>query len=469
MKHIATTAALQRLTLAGGLVAVAGLAGAFSPALRVGAQPPEANSQTSAGSATPEPQANVVTKSVSTRATITGNGTAGRIPKFTGASTIGNSALIQKSGNIGIGTSSPANKLTVIASSGSGVYGASTGTNGNGVVGEANNGTAAYGVWGKSSGGRGVNGSSSTGQGVNGISSSGVGVFGTSSSSDGVASQSGGSGKSGVYGFNSHSAGYGVFGRNTANGNYGYLGGARGVYGHSSGTAVRGESSGGSLSSTGVSGTAAIGTGVSGYCGSGIGVYGASNSGTGIYGKSVSGKAGYFTGNVQITGNLTKGSGSFKIDHPLDPGHKYLSHSFVESPDMMNIYNGNAATDAKGFAIVTLPDYFTALNRDYRYQLTCIGVFAQAIVSSEIKDNRFTIRTDKPNVKVSWQVTGIRRDVYARDHRIRVEEDKGKERGYYLYPAGFGQPKTKGIEYARHPNLMKQRKERLARQLTLQK
>ena len=68
-------------------------------------------------------------------------------------------------------------------------------------------------------------------------------------------------------------------------------------------------------------------------------------------------------GNVRITGNVSKGSGSFKIDHPLDPENKYLSHSFVESPDMMNIYNGTVTTNAKAEAAVSLPDWFEALNQ----------------------------------------------------------------------------------------------------------
>jgi hypothetical protein len=143
-------------------------------------------------------------------------------------------------------------------------------------------------------------------------------------------------------------------------------------------------------------------------------------------------------GNATITGNLSKGGGSFKIDHPLDPENKYLYHSFVESPDMMNIYNGNVTTDKRGLAIVTLPDYFEALNRDFRYQLTVIGQFAQAIVAREVKDKQFTIKTSTPNVKVSWQVTGIRQDAYANKHRIPVEEEKkGNERGTYLYPEAF--------------------------------
>ncbi|MDQ3133217.1 MAG: hypothetical protein M3Q76_00220, partial [Acidobacteriota bacterium] len=168
--------------------------------------------------------------------------------------------------------------------------------------------------------------------------------------------------------------------------------------------------------------------------------------------SNTTGHAGFFNGRVTITGNLSKGGGSFKIDHPLDPANRYLSHSFVESPDMMNIYNGNVTTDAKGRAVVTLPAYFTALNSDYRYQLTVIGKFAQAIVASEIKDNRFIIKSNKPRVKVSWQVTGVRQDAYANAHRIKIEEEKtGDERGTYLHPEAFGQPATKGVKHVRHP------------------
>lgn len=145
--------------------------------------------------------------------------------------------------------------------------------------------------------------------------------------------------------------------------------------------------------------------------------------------------AGDFSGNVRVTGMLTKGGGSFKIDHPLDPKNKYLSHSFVESPDMMNIYNGNITTGANGEAIIELPAYFEALNRDFRYQLTVVGQFAQAIVLEKIKGNFFRIKTDKPNVEVSWQVTGVRKDKFAEEHRIKVESDKPEaERGTLQNP-----------------------------------
>jgi len=161
---------------------------------------------------------------------------------------------------------------------------------------------------------------------------------------------------------------------------------------------------------------------------------------------------GTFAGSLTVTGKLVKGSGSFKIDHPLDPANKYLSHSFVESPDMMNVYNGNIVTDRRGLATVALPDYFEALNRDFRYQLTVIGQFAQAIVAQEIDKNHFVIRTSKPGVKVSWQVTGIRQDAYANADRIPVEEQKpAGERGYYLHPDAFGQPASRSVAAANKP------------------
>jgi trimeric autotransporter adhesin len=130
--------------------------------------------------------------------------------------------------------------------------------------------------------------------------------------------------------------------------------------------------------------------------------------------------------------------GAFKIDDPLDPANKYLYHSFVESPDMMNVYNGSVTTDKHGMAVVALPDYFDALNRDFRYQLTAIGTFAQATVAKKIENNHFAIRTSKPGVEVSWQVTGIRHDAYANAHRVQVEEQKPpREQGHYLHPELF--------------------------------
>jgi hypothetical protein len=214
----------------------------------------------------------------------------------------------------------------------------------------------------------------------------------------------------------------------------------------------------------GVSQTGSIG--VAGFAYNGVGILGSSFNGTAVSGLADTGLAGDFLGDlavskdVSIIGTLAKGGGSFKIDHPLDPANKYLYHSFVESPDMMNIYNGNITTDENGDAVITMPDYFEALNREFRYQLTVIGTFAQVIVASEIKGNRFAIKTNAPNVKVSWQVTGVRQDAWANKNRIPVEVEKEKkERGYYLHPEAHEQPEEKSIEWARNPKMMQQLKE----------
>jgi len=321
--------------------------------------------------------------------------------------------------------------------------------------------------------------SDSTGPGaaaVNGSEAAGTGqVYGL----DGFTSSVGPL-AAGVYGSEGASTGqvYGVSGTTNSTGNfsagvYGFEGAATGQV-----AGVNGSTNSTSLGAAGVSGyegattttgqvygviggtAASNGAGVFGFNNStvaGIGTAGqsASANGVGIYGINIGGGlAGGFQGNVQVTGNLnvsgtvSKGGGSFKIDHPLDPANKYLSHSFVESPDMLNVYNGNVTTNQRGVAVVILPEYFEALNRDFRYQLTVIGRFAQAIVANKIAHNRFVIRTNKPGVEVSWQVTGVRQDAFANAHRIPTEEAKPpQEQGKYLYPELFGAPQEQAVGY----------------------
>jgi len=164
-------------------------------------------------------------------------------------------------------------------------------------------------------------------------------------------------------------------------------------------------------------------------------------------GLNVSGD-GNVTGNFSIGGTLSKGAGTFKIDHPLDPENKILYHSFVESPDMMNIYNGVVQLDANGEATVQLPNYFEALNQDFRYQLTAMGrPQPNLYIADEVNYNMFRISGGRPNAKVSWTVTGIRHDVFANAHRVIPEVMKTEaERGYYLHPVERGEPLTKSIE-----------------------
>ena len=176
---------------------------------------------------------------------------------------------------------------------------------------------------------------------------------------------------------------------------------------------------------------------------------------------AINGLAGKFNGDVQVTGVLSKGGGSFKIDHPLDPENKYLSHSFVESPDMMNIYNGVASLDNTGEAVVEMPEWFGTLNRDFRYLLTAVGAPMPGLyIAEEMNNNRFKISGGMAGMKVSWQVTGIRQDAWANQNRIKVEESKSeRERGYYLHPEAFGKDEERGVNWANHPELMRELKQ----------
>lgn len=292
-----------------------------------------------------------------------------------------------------------------------------------GMMGQAANCALAYGVWGSAQ-----NGSSNT-----------IGVIGDANLTSGTIA-TGVEGQA-FGGSNANKGVNGVAGKPGANWNYG----------------VMGQGQDAAIGNIGVFGACNTNTGwkrgVSGSAqgtGTNYGTYGSAQGGTtnyGVYGTVTgSGYAGYFDGDLHTTGTLSKAAGSFKIDHPLDPENKYLQHSFVESPDMMNIYNGNITTDADGMAVVTMPEYFSVLNKDFRYQLTVMGQFAQAIVLEKLADNSFTIKTDKPEVEVSWQVTGIRHDPYAQANRIEVEVNKPtSEIGTLMHPKLYGQPDSKKI------------------------
>jgi hypothetical protein len=388
---------------------------------------------------------------------LTGGGTSGNVTLNLNTANIpllaaNNTFTGNQTVNGSLTTTGFVSAAAVSASSTNGAY-AVTGNDGSssgsiGVAGISTNGTGVY------------------GNGVTGTSGIGVtfGMYASASNGDGIVAFGAGADNSGVYGSSSGSNGNGVYGTGVT-GVYGN-GSSYGVYGNGSTYGVYGN--GGSY-------------GVYGY-GTAAGVYAVSNTGDGIYTKAGTGGvaldtvntgsgygliagtsggwAGWFNGNVDVDGNLSKAGGSFKIDHPLDPANKYLYHSFVESPDMMNIYNGTVTTDAQGDAVVSLPDWFETLNRDFRYQLTVIGQFSQAIVASKVANHQFTIKTDKPNVEVSWQVTGIRQDAWANAHRIPVEQEKPEvERGFYLHPELYGAPEEKGVLWANAPKAMKQWKE----------
>jgi hypothetical protein len=199
-------------------------------------------------------------------------------------------------------------------------------------------------------------------------------------------------------------------------------------------------------------------TGVLGYAGGGNGVnYGvqgtaySGNVGYGVYGYASANNvnwAGYFNGDVTVTGTLYGGTPAFRIDHPLDPEASYLAHAGVQSDEMVNVYSGNVVLDARGEASVEMPDWFEVLNSDFRYQLTCIGGYAPVYVAETISGGRFVIAGGEPGMTVSWQVTGVRHDPVAVASGFAVEQDKHPhEQGKYMHPEAYGKPETAAVHY----------------------
>ncbi|HZU25397.1 MAG TPA: hypothetical protein VFA04_07735 [Bryobacteraceae bacterium] len=131
-------------------------------------------------------------------------------------------------------------------------------------------------------------------------------------------------------------------------------------------------------------------------------------------------------GDVLVNGALqVTGVKNFRIDDPLDPVHKQLFHASIESSEMKNLYDGTVRLNAHGQATVELPKWFEALNGDFRYQLTAIGRQAPGLyVRETVHDGHFVIAGGKPGMQVSWQVTGIRHDEWARQHPMSVEVEK---------------------------------------------
>jgi trimeric autotransporter adhesin len=369
------------------------------------------------------------TQTINNITAITGTNANGVLQVTNTATSGGNPAIVGTTNS----TSSSAVKGFASATTGktNGVYGANASTSGNGVYGTGANGVAGLSTICCGAGGVFTGFDAPFGSGENGT----AGVLATGGAADPDGS----------------TAGDGLD-----------------AYGGNGDFADSGSDGGNGVTAVGGGSDPSQTSGVDGLGGSFTGGSSAGYGGDGVDGIAGSGYAGNFTGDVNIGGSLSKAGGSFKIDHPLDPANKYLYHSFVESPDMMNVYNGNVVLDTNGEAVVDFPEWFGVLNRDFRYQLTCIGGFAPLYVAEKINNNHFKIAGGKPGLEVSWQVTGIRQDAWANAHRIPVEEEKEPRlRGYYIHPELYGAPPEKQIEWARHPQMMKKMQQ--ARQAQLQR
>lgn len=148
---------------------------------------------------------------------------------------------------------------------------------------------------------------------------------------------------------------------------------------------------------------------------------------------------------VEIMGSLAvSGDKNFRIDHPSDPMNKWIVHYCTESKEPLNAYSGIVITDGKGYAWVELPDYFDLINKNPRVQLTIMEDnesedFALAKVIGPIAGNGFKVRTNLPNIKVSWRVEALRNDPRERrQERKDIIEKPFNRRGKVYYPELYG-------------------------------
>lgn len=192
----------------------------------------------------------------------------------------------------------------------------------------------------------------------------------------------------------------------------------------------------------------------------GFGVYGRNYDAIGPLGNSV---GTYGMGYVGVWGDQSDplgysvyangdfgaaGTKAFAIDHPLDPEHKYLKHYSIESNEVLNMYRGTVAFDNNGEAIVTMPDYFDAVNANFSYQLTPIGGYAPLYIKEKLNNGKFIIAGGTIGMEVSWTVYAERNDPYLQKHPESKQVEVNKEewnQGKYLQPDLYNQPESKKI------------------------
>jgi hypothetical protein len=357
------------------------------------------------------------------QATSSGGGSIGVRGRTPSAGGTGVEGIAESSSGRSVGVSGES-----LAIGGTGVRGIASGATGRsrGVTGEAIS-PAGIGVVGRSSA---LSPSESGGVGVRGESAALAGVWGESEANDGIgvvgrvpATTS--TDPAGVYGDTIARSGAGVEGWSRAS-----TGTTYGVYGTSS-------SSGG----VGVRGTASASGGNS------YGVYGDATSPAGL--------ALFGLGDARVTGDLvTHGliegaAAAYRVDHPTAPVNRVLRQALVGSDQWKNIYDGIAVLNNAGNAVVTLPSWFSRLNRDSRIQLTPVGVHSPVFVSQKVTGNTFRIGGGAPDQEVYWQVTGVRRDRWASAHPLRVEQNKrGREAGRLLHPEERGAAASRGVTEA---------------------
>jgi len=168
--------------------------------------------------------------------------------------------------------------------------------------------------------------------------------------------------------------------------------------------------------------------------GENYGVYAYTNSTT-------NGWAGYFENDVFIGGSVVAPAWVGQVDDPASPTTRWLQHAVVESSERVRTNSGTATLDSRGEATVQVPSRYPSLHTDHRYQLTAIGSPGPRLhVSRELdKSGTFAIGGGAAGQRVSWQLTGVRADPFARAHPLVTEQPKPSWRqGTYTHPELYG-------------------------------
>ncbi len=346
---------------------------------------------------------NTSANGVGARVDATGSGTTmtGLYVNASGATN--NYALLVNNGNVGIGTTSPSNKFRCVTPTSTDIAGYFENTYSG--------------------------------------STDGYGIYGKSINAD-------------FYGFGGYfEGGYaGVFGKVTPTGSSDYFG----VWGQVAGGTGNNYSVYGNAQGTGTN-YAVFGT-ASGASSANYGVYasatGGSTTNCGVYGTASGGStnwAGFFSGNVNVTGTLSKGAGSFLIDHPLDPLNKTLRHNFVESPENLCLYRGKIKLDASGKATVQMPSYFVALTKENEATVNLTSVGQPFLCGFDWNSGYSSfVVYGEANREVCYTVYADRDDPVIHQLYRPVEENKGNgnfEKGKLLYPKAYGYREDMGISY----------------------
>jgi hypothetical protein len=122
---------------------------------------------------------------------------------------------------------------------------------------------------------------------------------------------------------------------------------------------------------------------------------------------------------------------------------------------VLNQYTGNVTLDGNGEAWVELPEWFEAINTDFRYQLTPVGgAMPDLHIAQGVQDDRFLIAGGEPGMVVSWLVTALRNDLYMQQNPQPAEGPKPPDQqGRYLQPELYGLPVEMTENYVLPPEL----------------